>query len=62
MPRPRSEKVRRQYGLRLDPHLMKDLEHLSVDAERYMNELMEEAIKDLLKKYKDKKGLLPKGK
>ena len=54
MPRPRSTKVRNQYGLRLDPHLMKDLEHLSVDSERYMNELIEEAIKDLLKKYKEK--------
>jgi hypothetical protein len=54
MPRPRSEKVRRQYGFRVDPHLMKDLEFLSVDQERYMNELLEEAIKDLLKKYKEK--------
>lgn len=54
MPGPRSEKVRQQYGFRVDPHLMKDLEYLSVDQQRYMNELIEEAIKDLLKKYKEK--------
>jgi len=33
---------------------MKDLEHLSIVEQRYMNELLEEAIRDLLKKYKDK--------
>lgn len=33
---------------------MIDLERVSVDEERYMNELVEEAIEDLLKKYRDK--------
>lgn len=33
---------------------MKDLEHLSVVEQRYMNELLEDAIEDLLKKYRDK--------
>ena len=54
MPRPRSARVRHQYGVRLDPHLMKDLEHLSLDEQRYTNEFLEEAIKDRLKKYREK--------
>ena len=58
MARPRSPKVRKQYGLRLDVHLMRDLEHLSVDEQKWLNELTEEAIRDLLKKYREK----PKGK
>jgi len=33
---------------------MKDLEHLSLDEQRYTNEFLEEAIKDRLKKYREK--------
>jgi hypothetical protein len=54
MARPRSPKQRKQYGLRLDHQLMRELEHLSVDEQRWLNELTEEAIRDLLKKYQDK--------
>jgi hypothetical protein len=55
MPRPRSPKERRQYGLRLDVHLMRDLEHLSVDEQKWLNDLVEEAVRDLLKKYREKR-------
>jgi hypothetical protein len=41
---------------------MREVEHLSVDERKWLNELTEEAIRDLLKKYQTKKGLLPKGK
>ena len=41
---------------------MREIEHLSVDQQKYLNELTEEAFRDLLKKYREKKGLLPKGK
>jgi len=34
---------------------MKDLAHLGVDEDRWLNELVEEAIRDLLKKYEKKK-------
>ena len=54
MARPRSPKQRKQYGLRLDPQLMREIEHLSVDQQKYLNELAEEAFRDLLKKYRDK--------
>jgi len=54
MPRLKSTKIRKQYGLRLDLHLMREVEHLTVDQQRFLNELVEEALRDLLKKYKDK--------
>ena len=41
---------------------MREVEHLSVDEQKWVNELTEEALRDLLKKYQAKKGLLPKGK
>ena len=34
---------------------MRELEHLSVDEQKWLNELIEEAVRDLLKKYKDKR-------
>ncbi len=55
MARPRSPKERKQRGLRLDVNLMRELEHLSVDEQKWLNELIEEAIKDLLKKYREKR-------
>lgn len=54
MARPRSLKQRKQYGLRLDPQLMREIEHLSVDEQKWINELTEEALRDLLKKYREK--------
>jgi hypothetical protein len=41
---------------------MREVEHLSVDEQKWLNELTEEALRDLLKKYQAKKGLLLKGK
>ena len=54
MARPRSPKQRKQYGLRLDALLMREIEHLSVDEQKWLNELTEEALRDLLKKYREK--------
>ena len=54
MARPRSTKQRKQFGLRLDPQLMRELKHLSVDEQKQLNELAEEAFRDLLKKYREK--------
>jgi hypothetical protein len=34
---------------------MKELQHLSVDEEQRMNKLVEEGIRDLLKKYRDRR-------
>jgi len=45
---------RKAYGLRLEQALMKELKYLGVDQDRNMNDLVEEAIRDLVKKYKKK--------
>lgn len=46
---------KKNYGLRLEQGLMKELAHLAVDEDRWLNELIEEAIQDLLKKYEKRK-------
>ena len=46
---------RKAYGLRLDQPLMRELSHLAVDEEKWLNQLVEEAIRDLLKKYREKR-------
>jgi hypothetical protein len=46
---------KKTYGLRLNQSLMKDLAHLAVDEEKWVNEMIEEAVRDLLKKYRDKR-------
>ena len=51
----RSEgKERKQCGLRLEVDLVRKLQHLAVDEGKRMNDLVEEAIQDLLKKYHEK--------
>lgn len=46
---------KKTYGLRLDQALMRELNHLAVDKERWVNDLVDEAIRDLLKKYEKRK-------
>jgi predicted transcriptional regulator len=55
MAREKAEGQKKNYGLRLDQGLMRELSHLAVDEDRWLNELAEEAIRDLLKKYEKKK-------
>lgn len=47
-------KRRKVFGLSLDRQLMLDVQHLALDQDRYVNEMIEEAAKDLLKKYREK--------
>lgn len=46
---------RKPYGLKLNPALMREVAHLAVDEEKWVSELVEEACRDLLKKYREKK-------
>ena len=47
---------RKHYGVSLDKQLMLDVQHLALDMDCYVNELLEEAMRDLLKKHaKNKK-------
>jgi len=43
--------VRKNISTSLENDLIKALKHLAVDAEKPLNDLLEEAIQDLLKKY-----------
>jgi hypothetical protein len=54
-PIPDKSVLKKNYGLRLNQALMLQLKHLAVDQkERRINDLIEEAIRDLLKKYAKK--------
>lgn len=55
MTKPRTPDSRKQYGLRLRLRLMKDLAHIAVEEERNLNDLVEEAIEDLLVKHQAKR-------
>jgi hypothetical protein len=50
------EPERKLFGVRMDKGLMVQLQHLATDEEKYVNELLEEAARDLLKKYRDKRA------
>jgi predicted HicB family RNase H-like nuclease len=51
-----------QLGVRIDTGLVVEAKVLAARQQRRLNELVEEALRDLLKKYQVKKGMLPKGK
>ena len=48
------KKNRTPYNTTLDSGLLKKLKFLSVEADKRQNDLLEEAIADLLKKYQEK--------
>jgi metal-responsive CopG/Arc/MetJ family transcriptional regulator len=52
----KSEKRRKVFGLSLDQQLMRDIQYLALDQDRYVNDMIEEAARDLLKKYRDKRA------
>ena len=45
---------KKMFATRIDNDILKKLKHLSVDTEAPISKLLEEAIQDLLKKYKNK--------
>ena len=42
------------FSTSIDADRIKDLKHLAVDTDKTLGGLLEEAIKDLVKKYRDK--------
>ncbi len=52
MAREKSPIERKSFGIRLDPDLVKELKILAAKKDSQVNHLLEEAIKDLLEKYK----------
>jgi len=47
--------TRKNLSTRIDNDLQKDIKKLAIDLEKPLNDLLEEAIKDLLKKYQNPK-------
>lgn len=56
MTKPVKEPSKKTYALRLSRELMLEIQHLALDQDRYVNEMIEEAAKDLLKKYREKRA------
>jgi predicted transcriptional regulator len=52
---------RKMFSNRIDEDIVKELKHLAIDENKPLGILLEEAIRDLLKKY-DKKPIKPKTK
>lgn len=50
------EKNRKNYNTTLDADIIKKLKILSAETDKRQNDLLEEAIQDLLKKYQSPKG------
>jgi hypothetical protein len=46
--------VRKPLSTKIENNLQKDVKKLAIDLERPLNDLLEEAMRDLLKKYKKK--------
>jgi hypothetical protein len=46
---------KKMFATRIDADLLKKLKHLSVDADTSIGNLLEEAVKDLLKKHEKPK-------
>lgn len=46
--------ARKPLSTRIDTDLQKEIKKLAIDLEKPLNDLLEEAMKDLLKKYKKK--------
>jgi hypothetical protein len=51
MAKDKESNARKHYGVSLKKELMLDIQHLALDRDCYVNELLEEAMQDLLKKY-----------
>ena len=51
----KKEESRKPYTISLNRELMLEVQHLAHDQDRFMNEMTEEALQDLLKKYLGKR-------
>jgi len=46
--------VKKIFAIRINPTILKELKHLGLDAGKPISDLIEKAIRDLLKKYEKK--------
>lgn len=52
----KDEKPRKTFAVSFNRQLMLELQHLALDEDKFVNDLLEEAAKDLLKKYREKRA------
>ena len=50
-----SEKQRKNYGLSLDRDLMRQVQHIALDLDCFANDLIEEALEEIVKKHREKR-------
>lgn len=55
MAREKTEAQKKNFGVRLNQELMRQLSHVAIDEGKRVNMLIEEAIRDLLKKFEKRK-------
>ena len=53
--KPKKDPPKKTYALSLNRELMLEVQHLALDQDRYINEMTEEALQDLLRKYREKR-------
>ena len=54
MPRSKSSVDRKVYGVRVEKALYQEIQHLAIDLEKNVNDLLEEGMRLILQKYKKK--------
>lgn len=53
--KPKKDKPRKTYALSLNRELMLEVQHLGLDEDRFVNDLVEEGLRDLVKKHREKR-------
>jgi len=48
--KPKKDKPRKTYALSLNRELMLEIQHAALDEDRFVNDVVEEALRDFLKK------------
>lgn len=54
MKKSKKDESRKTFAISLNRELMLEVQHLALDQDRFINEMTEEALHDLLKKYREK--------
>ena len=55
MPKRESNKGKKLFGLSVNPSLILEVQRLDLDTDPFVNDVMEEAMQDVLKKCRDRK-------
>lgn len=53
--KPKKDKPRKTYALSLNRELMLEVQHLALDEDRFVNDVVEEGLRDLLEKRRKKR-------